>query len=254
MVLQFSYWDKISGRAAPIRYLLKFADVDFEEKYYPMNNVAGWIFDEKMKLSETQPCINLPYVKFDDGSILSCTQPIVNYIARNYNLLGDKSENTLRRMDMVNDVLIDLTNSFFQTICLKPKDHKDVLTWRATVEFKYFNQLEKSLAKFGNAFLCGDQITYIDILFFAWFSLYKRWCPTILKNFEKLENLYSKLMENEKLRSHYEIENIKPLTVQYTARLGMQIESSAKNPMIQSMLGNLPELHWGPEGLTDARC
>ena len=86
MALQLSYWADISGRAGPVRYLLKFAGVEFTEKHYNMNNMAKWVCEDKVELSAVQPHINLPFLKFEDGSILSCTPAILSYIARNYDL------------------------------------------------------------------------------------------------------------------------------------------------------------------------
>ena len=71
----------------------------------------------------------------------------------------------------------------------------------------------------------------------------------------KLEAVYCKLMENERLNAHFQIENVMPLTVQYRKIGGMQIESSAKNPVVQMIVkSDLPELFWGPEGINEPRC
>ena len=86
--------------------------------------------------------------------------------------------------------------------------------------------------------------------------MYKRWCPSLFEKHPKLEAVYCKLMENERLNAHFQIENVLPLTVQYKDVAGMQIESSAKNPIVQALsLGaSLPELFWGPEGINEPRC
>ena len=71
----------------------------------------------------------------------------------------------------------------------------------------------------------------------------------------KLEAVYCKLMENERLNAHFQIENVMPLTVQYRKIAGMQVESSAKNPVVQMIVkSDLPELFWGPEGINEPRC
>nr|ABL09303.1 allergen Aca s 8 [Acarus siro] len=76
------YWD-IRGLGAPIRYLLTYAGIDFEDKRYSDPN--EWFGKDKPSLGLDFP--NLPY--YIDGSVkLTQTQAILRYIARKANLDG----------------------------------------------------------------------------------------------------------------------------------------------------------------------
>ena len=98
-----------------------------------------WVFFQKF-----------PSILTKNHAILFKTENFKQFFERNSQ--GDKSEKTLQRIDMLNDVLTDISKSFFETVCQKPKDHKDVLAWRQTSDFKFFGQLEKSLEMFDSKY------------------------------------------------------------------------------------------------------
>ncbi|KAJ6217590.1 hypothetical protein RDWZM_008747 [Blomia tropicalis] len=97
----------------PIRNLLAFQGIDFDEKRY--KNEEGkdsqW-FKEKFTIGLDFP--NLPY--FIDGDVkLTQTIAILRYLARKYKLDGE-NENEKNRIALIEQQVYDLATSFFQAV------------------------------------------------------------------------------------------------------------------------------------------
>ena len=91
---QLGYW-KIRGLASMIRYILRYANVDFEDVLYEMSPAPEWSkacwFDVKFSLGLDFP--NLPY--FVDGDFkLTETLAIIKYCCKKWapELLGETAE------------------------------------------------------------------------------------------------------------------------------------------------------------------
>ncbi|GBN62907.1 Glutathione S-transferase [Araneus ventricosus] len=84
------YWD-LRGLAEPIRYLLHYKKVDFEDKRYTLDKEA-WQ-KEKFNLGLEFP--NLPYYMEGDTKITQSTA-ILRYLAHKYGLDGKDDKQKLR--------------------------------------------------------------------------------------------------------------------------------------------------------------
>ncbi|RWS14811.1 Glutathione S-transferase Mu 1-like protein, partial [Leptotrombidium deliense] len=104
--LVLGYWN-IRGPAAPISYLLHYADVDFEYKQYPIepaleSDAPKWEND-KCTLGLDFP--SLPYLI--DGDVkLTQSLAILRYLARKYKLVGETEEETTR-LEWTEQQLVD---------------------------------------------------------------------------------------------------------------------------------------------------
>src|SRR2546430_1074756 len=95
------YWN-IHGRAQPIRLLLAYTGVDYEDKRYA--DFGEWMTD-KHTLGLNFP--NLPY--YLDGSVkLTQSSTIIRYIGRTNQLDGQSPDEKLR-VELAEQQLVDFT-------------------------------------------------------------------------------------------------------------------------------------------------
>jgi len=159
--MKLGYWD-IRGLGQPIRDLLGYKEVEYEEKRYacgppPEFSGSQW-FDEKFTLGFDFP--NLPYLI--DGDVkLTQHLAIMRYLGRKYDLVGTTGEE-LNRMDMVEQQLTDFRAGWVKlTYSPTFADQRD----------DYEKNLPKLLKAFSDflgsrPYFAGDRITYVDFLVF----------------------------------------------------------------------------------------
>merc|ERR1719219_17669 len=249
MPVTLSYWPGIRGKAELVRFILDYAGVEFDEQHQDFTNAKGWHLEKKVELAKAYPFINLPYLKFEDGQILSCQAAIVAHLARKYDLYGDGSDQVIQNIQMAQDVMSDMFTAFFQNVMPNPKGHEKWNMYNQMLGAKFLAPLEANAKNQAGTYLCGTEtITVADLHFLNSISLLEKWKPAILDEFPTLKAVYAKLLETPKLAARKAIEDKLPVTIQYKNLAGMQVGESKNHPMIQKRLGSLPELHWGCEG------
>ena len=99
--MELHYW-KIRGLGEPIRMMLEYLGVNYENKY--KTSFEDW-FHEKIK-SDIE-LVNLPYLV--DGEVkLTQSYAIMRYLARKYKKLLPSGEIEQQRIDQAEGVLADL--------------------------------------------------------------------------------------------------------------------------------------------------
>jgi glutathione S-transferase len=161
-----AYW-KLRGRANPIRLLLHYAGVNYEEKFYDMGNIGEW-FQEKETLSKDFDFLSLPY--YVDGDIkIAQTKNILAHLGRKHGLDGT-TENERIRMSLGVEFLDEMFQSIVHVaypLSFPPVDmgNNDKIheTLRAAYEAQLPTNLER-IAKFlkGHKWVAGDRLTYVD--------------------------------------------------------------------------------------------
>jgi len=101
------YWD-IRGRAHPLRLILSYTGVKFDEKRYDLTDFSEWFEKDKVQLPLDFP--NLPYY-IDEDVKLSQTLAILAYIGRKHGLDGS---NAIERSTM--DLAVEQTRDMFDTM------------------------------------------------------------------------------------------------------------------------------------------
>jgi glutathione S-transferase len=155
------YWD-IRGRGGPIRFLLKFLGVDFEDKMYTTTedpaSRASWL-DEKNTLGLDFP--NLPYFKDTDGFQMTETAAILQYICDKWNpaLLGSTPEER-GRVEMLKGIFEGLLMKFVMP-CFRSDNREEV---SAII----MEAVKDVVPHLGHPFVTGDQVTYLD---FQWLQM-----------------------------------------------------------------------------------
>lgn len=189
-----AYWD-FRGIGQPIRNLLAFQGIDFDEKRY--KNEEGkdsqW-FKEKFTIGLDFP--NLPY--FIDGDVkLTQTIAILRYLARKYKLDGE-NENEKNRIALVEQQVYDLATSFFQAVFGGNFENKKPEILKALPD-----QL-KAVSTFlgSNQFVSGGGISYADFWLYEYLLRIRAFAPDIVNKYSNLEQFISRVESQPNLAAY----------------------------------------------------
>ena len=151
----------VMGLGEPIRYLLSYGAVQFEDVRLDHGS------SEWTKMKPTTPFGQVPVLEID-GKPYSQTLPICRYLAKQFNLLGKTDLDTLQ-IDAIANALHDFRKqavSYYYREpdpVLKAKKREEVFT---NVIPYYLEKLEE-LAKNNSGYLHGGQLSYADLFFVA---------------------------------------------------------------------------------------
>jgi glutathione S-transferase len=161
MTAQLGYW-KIRGLAAPIRMLLHYCDVHFEDVHYeqgdpPELSAAAWL-DKRLTLGLALP--NLPYYIDDRGKFVQ-SLAIMRYIAARHGARdGVDLGHDDHHVDMTAHAAMDLRNAF--TSCSygsrSTEDVDRAVAQNIAPQLSAWDRLMAS----GRPFCTGDRLSYAD--------------------------------------------------------------------------------------------
>nr|CAB3251143.1 glutathione S-transferase Mu 3-like [Phallusia mammillata] len=200
-----AYWD-IRGLAEPIRLMLEYSGVEYEQKDYVCSDdppyTNNWM-DEKYKLDLDFP--NLPY--FVNGNTkITESWAILKYVAEKF---GPCIPNETKHLcDMTEGVVGEVRQSWI-SICYGNFD--------AEVEI-FFNKLVKKLDMFDNylskhAWLGGDDITYVDFAFCEVLSQFQMFRSDVLAKHENVKKYLDKFEKLPKLVAYRQSNRFKKYPV-----------------------------------------
>ncbi|XP_042895702.1 glutathione S-transferase Mu 1 [Parasteatoda tepidariorum] len=187
------YWD-IRGLAEPIRYLLHFKNVPFEDKRYQFGDKT-WE-NEKFTLGLDFP--NLPYY-IDDKVKLTQSTTILRHLAEKYGMDGKTEEEKLR-VSLAEQQIVDFRMKFFMTV-FSPLDFEK--TKKEYLE-KVPDQLKFISAFLGNRkFLAGDYVTYVDFMAYETFDFNVLLSQNILDDFPALKAYHERIRNLPELEAYF---------------------------------------------------
>ncbi|KFM70752.1 Glutathione S-transferase Mu 1, partial [Stegodyphus mimosarum] len=186
------YWD-IRGLAEPIRYLLHYKKVDFEDKRYL--SYDDWQND-KFQLNLDFP--NLPYY-IDDKVKLTQSTAILRYLARKHGLDG-KTEEEKVRIELAEQQIFDFRTSMIRT-CYNPEFEK--------IKAEFVNSVPAQLKLFAaflgdRKFLAGDQVTYVDFMAYDTFDFYRLLIPGVYDDFPTLKSYQDRIEALPELQEYFQ--------------------------------------------------
>ncbi|CAG7838273.1 unnamed protein product [Allacma fusca] len=187
------YW-KVRGFAHSIRFLLKYLNVEFEDKYYGFSSPPD---DYRKEWREThRPTLqldfpNIPY--WIDGEVrMTESIPILRQIARKYGKeLVPSDSSTQWRVEMVESYIVDILISLHRLMYFyNDQLYQDFLK----EQLPKFQKLQEFIGD--NKWLLGSNLTYLDFLLYE--TLYQH---TVLKAdiFQDLPRLTQHISEFEAL-------------------------------------------------------
>jgi len=180
------YWG-LRGFGQPIRMLLHYLDIDFEDKRYGTDSFDKWTA-EKFTLGFDFP--NLPYWIEGDTKITE-SKAILKYIAREKgNGLNLDSAEIKWRAEMFESFLTD----FWRTLLQMCNEWTDTLRENFAKNVpNYMGQVQKFIGS--SRFALGDKITYVDFLLYEILYHYKTYDGKILDPYPGLQG-FMKNFEN----------------------------------------------------------
>ncbi|CAL8110918.1 unnamed protein product [Orchesella dallaii] len=205
---QLVYWD-IRALAEPIRLLLRYLQVDFEDKRISFGDTSSipsvltpWFIQ---KYSHGLDFPNLPF--YIDGDVrISQSFAILQYIARKYNLYGDTIEEQAT-IDMVSQVVNDLRWAAWVTYN-DPNFRQIKDEWKTSVPER-LGDLNKFLE--GKEFVLGTKISFADFLVYESLEWYRQCIPEVFEQPElaNLENFQKRIAEIPQIKEYLNSDNFK---------------------------------------------
>lgn len=169
------YWD-IRGLAQPIRLLLAYLNIDFEDVCF--QDADSW-FSKKFEMGLDFP--NIPYY-IDDEVKLTQTFAILRHLARKHNMDG-KTEKELIDISLMEEMARDLAMGFarvaYNENCetLKPDYIKT-----ATVQLKQVAEFLKN-----RKYAAGDRLTYVDFWVYEVLVKFQILTPDLLSPYPQVK-------------------------------------------------------------------
>ncbi|CAD5120137.1 DgyrCDS8715 [Dimorphilus gyrociliatus] len=207
------YW-KIRGLAQPIRLMLKYCNIEFEDKYYecgpaPDFSRECWL-KEKFTLGLDFP--NLPY--YIDGDVkLTQSRAILHYIGKKHGLCGKTDEEQLK-VCLMTDEVGDFRSAFTR-ICYGAPSVEAF----ESMKVDYLASLDGKLQRFEDylkknesvgKWLAGENLSYADFYFYEILDhhrIFKEGCldkytklTAYMKTFEELPAIKEYLASKEFLK------------------------------------------------------
>ena len=214
MPIELYYWG-IKGRAAVIRILLKYLEVDFVEKNPKSpQEYAQW--GQEAQQAKGLNFINLPFI-VDGDFALSESQAIAYYICKKFGktpLYGANLEEEAQVQELLG-VIKDLATIIGKSVF--NKDHKAALE----MNFKEGSNVDKVLGELsrflGNkTFLLGDDFRYPDldlasILSFINMALLSAEVENLLDKYENLKVFARRVLALPRIGEYVESEEFKKM-------------------------------------------
>jgi len=186
----YGYWN-YRGFGHHIRVLLKYLDVDYEDKYYYVGSAPDFSRDEwfSVKFNLGLDFASIPYWTDDDVKLTE-SKAIFNYIARKYGPeLIPTDVVTLAQADMVESVALDLRSGLVNvTHGITDEVLADTLKQKLTELDGHFGSRQ---------YVIGDKITYVDFFVYEVLHQLKSFpaeqllqpYPNLLRYMERFESI-----------------------------------------------------------------
>ena len=197
--LILGYWGT-QGRAHPVRWLLAYHKIDWEDKQY--KDRAEWFDKDKPALNTDFP--NLPYLK-DGDFVITETTAVLQYAALktgNKDLLGKNTLDAIKAAQLYSFItdakmaMRDLvTNKDYEKI------RDDYLNEKLT---PFFTKLSKNL---GDKEYPVGYLTWADFEVFAFVDVIRRMSQEYVAKWPNLEKYWEKFSNNEGIKAYRKSEN-----------------------------------------------
>ena len=173
----------VRGLGQPIRYLLAYIGIDFEECRYTGTQDRKWL-DVKFNLGMDLP--SLPYY-IDDEVKLSQSNSIMRYLANQHGLAGDTLEDS-GRADMYAQDLMDLRGGLSRTAFSHAFDE---------AKEAHIKQLKYKLAQYeailkDNDWFLGDKLSYVDFLAYEFLINHKMFDSSSFYDFTEVNDFLNR--------------------------------------------------------------
>ncbi|XP_014204765.1 glutathione S-transferase [Copidosoma floridanum] len=152
------YYFNVTGLGEPIRYLLHYCGVEFED--YRFQDFDEW----KNHFQDKMPMRQVPVLEIDGCEKLHQHISICRYFGKKFNLCGSTLEEDQRIDEVmydINDMRLSIANYYNETVV----EFKAALKERMLSKLSFFlGKLDMLASKNGQSFVRGG-ITWVDIYY-----------------------------------------------------------------------------------------
>lgn len=198
--IKLTYFDFDGGRAEPIRLILNWGDIDFEDIRISYADFA--------EVRKKTPFGQVPVVEID-GQVVTQTDALIRYFAKQVGLFPQEEIKSLLSDEVMN-VIEDATNKLVATFGLEGEALKTARQALAEGPLSmYLKWLEGKLQSHGGVFYTGDNICYADFKLYCWIksllaghldhiptTLVEQHAPSALKHFKHMS-------QQDKIKAYY---------------------------------------------------
>ncbi|CAG2104710.1 unnamed protein product [Medioppia subpectinata] len=182
---------KTRGRAQPIRLMLAYAGVKYNEKYYDRPGAedmeafkVDWL-KEKFTMGFDFP--NLPYY-IDGSKKLTHTKAIMRHLARKHGLVAT-DETGLERQDILEEQMMDIQMEFFMSV-FTPSFETAKIKYIAETLPKQLDALSQFLGT--RQWFTGNSITYVDFQAYELLDWMRLFSPETVNKYHNLVQLLTR--------------------------------------------------------------
>uniref|UniRef100_A0A023GJ21 Glutathione S-transferase n=1 Tax=Amblyomma triste TaxID=251400 RepID=A0A023GJ21_AMBTT len=193
------YWD-VRGLAQPIRNLLIYKGVPFEDKRYKLGPAPDYARDEwlKDKLTLGLRFPNLPYY-IDDNVRLTQSLTILRYLGRKYNL-GAMNSKEATELDVLEQQARDLNLILAYGAVPQPRYQERLTSYAENVK-DMLEPWSKLLAS--RKWALGDRLTYVDFLLYEGLDWHREFKPEAMERYPQLVDYMDRFEALPNLKEYF---------------------------------------------------
>ncbi len=198
--LKLTYFDVNGGRGEPIRLILHWGDIAFDDHRFPLSDFA--------EVRKNTPLGQVPTMQIGDRQVTQ-TNALCRYFGKQTGLYPEEAYQALR-CDEVTSVIEDAIDKLVATFSLRGDDLKTARENLVLGPYTtYLRWLEASLQNQGGDYFSGNQISIADIRVFVWVqslcaghlehistSLAEEVAPLVFMH-------RNKMLQHEKIKAYY---------------------------------------------------
>ncbi|XP_064400046.1 glutathione S-transferase Mu 4-like [Halichondria panicea] len=199
MPLTLAYW-KIRGLAQPIRLLLKYNELEFDNVMYQQGDAPdysreGWL-SVKFTLGLDFP--NLPYM-IDGDTKITQSNAILRHVARKFDLCGN-TETEMAMVDMLENQAMDFRNGFTR-VCYNSnyESLKEDYIKAAKDKIKAFSTFLG-----GKKWFIGDKLTFVDFVLYELLDQHRMFEPSLFAELPNLKEFLDKFEALPPIKAYME--------------------------------------------------
>jgi glutathione S-transferase len=199
MAYKLHYFN-ITGLGEPIRWILKYGNIEFEDIRYE--------FEEWAEIKKTMPFGQLPLLEFPDGKKINQSSAICRYFAKKVGLAGDNDLEALE-IESIVDTFTDIRQKISIAAWEKDEEKKaeSLKNLKADLIPLYFGKLDEIAGANGGFLACG-KLTWADLYVTSLKNVLEWALKDDFNNFEGYPNLRAiteKVSEIESIKKWLEV-------------------------------------------------
>jgi len=207
------YWG-IKGRAYPIRLLLTYKNIEFEDRCYYKDTAPVWFGEDKPKIGKMAE-LNFPSIPFvvdkdnqdetgdDKPTIIFQSIAVQRYLGRKYNLCAQTDKECYLE-DMFEGIFKDIGDAMQKAVF---GTEEDMLKWSEAFD-NVWGPIESHMAS--HKYIAGDNLVALDFVLFSHMEMVENYKPNCFDGYEQLKRFRACIMEDKNVCQYVESRKKQP--------------------------------------------